>query len=131
MARTKGCLGRVEVGATPALVGEVRSYNVDEQAPANDASSMGSCSPVYEAGLVGSSIQLTCWFDAADAGQVALQVGESLDITIQPASAGSGNPQLKVTGALITGHTVSAEVAGIVEAQFNAQGGKVDRTAQT
>jgi hypothetical protein len=120
----------VEIGATPSVVGELRSYSVDEQATADDVSAMGSCDSVFEGNTVTTTITLGGHLDAADAGQIEAAIGTSKDVVVQTSGAGTGLPQMKVTAAVITGVQTSAEYGGRVEFSITAQGGTVDRTTQ-
>ena len=127
MATTKACLGRVEVGSGPTVVGEVRSISMPEEVSANEVGAMGTCEMKYDGGPSSVNGSMTCWFDAADAGQNLLLPGSSEDIIYQPAGQGSSLPQLKLTGALITRREVSAEFGGTVEISFGFSGGAIEQ----
>ena len=131
MARVVGKYGVVRVGATPDVVGELRSWEYTETATEIDASVMGTGIGNVEAGVKRTSGSITVWWarvtgatdPAPDAGQLLLTVGATLAIELHPNGTGSGKPQLAGTGVVLE-DAVTADLDGIVEStiRYGLQG---------
>jgi hypothetical protein len=122
MAVTRGCFGKVKVGATPSLVAEVRNWTLDQSAEVLDSSSIGDCTKSYTVGAVSWNGNLSCFWDATDTtGQEALDVGTEIDVELYPEGDTTGDVYYSGT-AIVSQISRSGGVDGIVEAAFTFQG---------
>lgn len=128
MATTRGCLGQVQVGAS--VVGELRTWELTEEADRIDASVMGACVRKYEVGPVSATGTFTVFLDDSDAGQSAMPVAGNVALTLWPGGAGSGKPQ-RAFSANVEQVAERADVDGLVERDYTyAATTAVDRTPQ-
>ena len=116
MARYTGNDGVVLEGAT--AVANVRSFEHNETGDEIDMPAMGDSAKVRLPGKpdVGGTIQ--CWWDPADAGQLALVQGATVALKLQLQGTGVGKPQLLMSTARITGVKFRGPVNAGAEAEF-------------
>ena len=110
----KGCMGKITAGPTPEAVGEVRSWETDEAADVQDSSVMGSCAKRKSVTGVETTLNFTAYYAPADAGQLLLVPGNTVDVELYP--EGDAATKVYYTGeALITSRRRSADVNGMIE----------------
>jgi predicted secreted protein len=119
MATHTGSEGTIKVAST--VVGELRSYTLEQTADTIEDTSMGDTSRSYKSALKGWSGSASLFFDEADAGQLLLVLGTSVAIKVYPEGASSGD-KYYYGDAIITGSNVSASFDGMVEAEVTFTG---------
>jgi hypothetical protein len=132
MAAIRGCLGVVEIGPTPTVVGEVTAYTINAVSDEIDTSSMGTCTASSIAGTKKTTGTISANFDPDDAGQLLFVIGTTPQLIIKPEGTGSGLSQFQATAATILANSVSAEVNGVVSIEMSYSiNGEFDTTDQT
>jgi predicted secreted protein len=119
MATHTGSEGTIKVGTT--VVGELRSYTLEQTADTIEDTSMGDTSRSYKSALKGWSGSASLFFDEADAGQLLLVLGTSVAIKVYPEGASTGD-KYYYGDAIITGSNISASFDGMVEAEVTFTG---------
>lgn len=119
MATHTGSEGTIKIGSV--VIGELRSYTLEQTADTIEDSSMGDTSRSYKIGLKGFSGSASLFFDEADAGQILLAVGTEIAIKVFPEGASTGDKFYEGT-AVVTGYNVSASFDGMVEAETTFTG---------
>ena len=123
MATHKGSTGSVKVavsGGTEAVVGEVRSYSIDEVADTIEDTAMGDSVKTYLSSLKDATLTIDALWDDADAQQLVLDSGAAIDWEIHPTGTGTGEKYYAGAG-IVTAKTISASYDGLVEASFSVQ----------
>jgi hypothetical protein len=101
MASYTGNSGIVMVGSN--AVGEVRSFNIREDAPRIESTVLGNANRTYKADLPTVDGTIECYYDPADStGQVAMANGAEVTLDLRPTGTGTGKSKL-VVPAVITG----------------------------
>ena len=106
MATHKVSTGSVKVavsGGTEAVVGEVRSYSIDETADTIEDTVMGDSVKSYLSSLKDATLTIA-----------------AIDWEIHPTGTGSGEKYYAGAG-VVTAKTISASYDGLVEASFSVQ----------
>jgi predicted secreted protein len=119
MATHTGSEGTIKVATT--VVGELRSYSLEQTADTIEDTSMGDTSRTYKSALKGWSGSASLFFDEADAGQLLLVLGTSIALKVYPEGASSGD-KYYYGDAIITGSNISASFDGMVEAEITFTG---------
>ena len=119
MATHTGSEGTIKVSTT--VVGELRSYTLEQTADTIEDTSMGDTSRTYKSALKGWSGSASLFFDEADAGQLLLVLGTSIALKVYPEGASSGD-KYYYGDAIITGSNISASFDGMVEAEVTFTG---------
>jgi len=119
MATHTGSEGTIKVATT--VVGELRSYSLEQTADTIEDTSMGDTSRSYKSALKGWSGSASLFFDEADAGQLLLVLGTSVAIKVYPEGASTGD-KYYYGDAIITGSNISASFDGMVEAEVTFTG---------
>jgi predicted secreted protein len=119
MATHTGSEGTIKVATT--VVGELRSYTLDQTADTIEDTSMGDTSRSYKSALKGWSGSASLFFDEADAGQLLLVLGTEIALKVYPEGASSGD-KYYYGQAIITGSNISASFDGMVEAEVTFTG---------
>jgi hypothetical protein len=119
MATHTGSEGTIKVATT--VVGELRSYSLEQTADTIEDTSMGDSSRTYKSALKGWSGSASLFFDEADAGQLLLVLGTSIALKVYPEGASSGD-KYYYGDAIITGSNISASFDGMVEAEVTFTG---------
>ena len=119
MATHTGSEGTIKVATT--VVGELRSYSLEQTADTIEDTSMGDTSRSYKTALKGWSGSASLFFDEADAGQLLLVLGTSIALKVYPEGASSGD-KYYYGDAIITGSNISASFDGMVEAEITFTG---------
>ena len=119
MATHTGSEGTIKIGST--VLGELRSYTLEQTSDTIEDSSMGDTVRSYKAGLKSSSGSASVFFDEADAGQLLCTVGSSITLNLFPEGNASGD-KFYAVDAIVTGYNVSASFDGMVEAEITFQG---------
>ena len=120
MANHKASEGTVKIGSNP--VAEIRDYSMEQTANTIETTQIGYANKTFVSGQVSSSGSMTCFWDETDTnGQVAMAVGNEVELNIYPEGSDSGASYYGLT-ALITSVGVSASVDGLVERSFGFQG---------
>jgi hypothetical protein len=120
MAKTHGFGGVIKVDDTSA-VGELQSWNLDQQAVATEGYSMGDAWASNEGSVKKWSGSAEAYFDPADAGQTSLEAGDTVALHFYPGGEASGQPT-RSGNVLITGNPISANKDGWVSVTFNFVG---------
>ncbi|MEY2868015.1 MAG: hypothetical protein RIR01_420 [Bacteroidota bacterium] len=119
MATHTGSEGTIKVSTT--VVGELRSYTLEQTADTIEDTSMGDTSRSYKSALKGWSGSASLFFDEADAGQLLLVLGTEIALKVYPEGASSGD-KYYYGQAIITGSNISASFDGMVEAEVTFTG---------
>ena len=119
MATHTGSEGTIKVSTT--VVGELRSYTLEQTADTIEDTSMGDTSRTYKSALKGWSGSASLFFDEADAGQLLLVLGTEIALKVYPEGASSGD-KYYYGQAIITGSNISASFDGMVEAEVTFTG---------
>jgi len=122
MARIHGHGGVIKVGGTSGdPVGDLQSWNLDPQVNVTEGYGMGDAWTHNEATVKKWSGSAEAYFDPDDAGQIALDVGDVVDLVFYPGGDASGQPY-RSGQAVITGTPISANKDGWVSITFNFAG---------
>lgn len=119
MAKMHGQHGVVRVGALG--LAHIQSWNIDLQAAALEGYSMGESWTDAEVGVKKWSGSLECYYDPADAAQIALDVGSIVTLSLYPGGNSSG-AHYREGQAIVTGNPLSANKDGWVTVTFNFMG---------
>jgi hypothetical protein len=119
MATFSGSEGVVKVGAN--IIGEIRSYSIEQSMDTLEDTSMGDVNRTYKASLKTFTGSCDVLFDDTDTGQNAMQVGSEVTMSFQMEGNTAGDHKLSGT-VLITGRSISASYDGLVEASLSFQG---------
>ena len=119
MATHTGSEGVIKIGST--VLGELRSYTLENTSDTIEDTSMGDASRTYKVGLKGFSGSASLFFDELDAGQILLVVGSEIAIKVFPEGASSGD-KFYEGNAIVTGYNISASFDGMVEAEMTFTG---------
>ena len=115
---SKGALGIIEIGASPAVVGELRNWRQPMDVTEIDTTIMGTDVARFIPGKRRDSVQCDVFFDQSDAGQALILTNMGSDTTqavsIFPQGKGSGLPVWNAD-CYIMGGEVSSEADGAVE----------------
>ena len=120
-----GDLGVVkyDVSGTPTAVAEIRSFTVDQEQATVEQTVMGDTSRSYLPSLSQFSGSMDVFFRDDDAAANALFSGigaGAASVEIYPSGETTG---IKLTGEIIvTGHSISSNFDGMVEASISFQG---------
>jgi hypothetical protein len=87
----RACWGIIKAGATPTVVGELRSWDMESSADELDSSVMGTDEARSEVGRKQHSVSLETFWDPADAGQVELALGALVAVEVYPSGEASGD----------------------------------------
>lgn len=123
MAISTGSSGVVKVataGGSVAVVASVRSYSLEGSADTIDSSVIGDTAKQFKAGLKTSTVSIECYWDSADAEQILMDEGATVDWQVSPTGTGSGESYFAGSG-IITSRSVSGSFDGMVEASFSIQ----------
>lgn len=102
-------------------VAHLQGWNLDVQAAVLEGYSMGDEWADNETGIKRWTGSCEVYFDAADAGQVAADVGEVVAIQLYPGGAATGQPYYS-GNAIITGVPLSGTKDGWVSKTINFAG---------
>jgi predicted secreted protein len=119
MATHTGSEGVIKIGST--VLGELRSYTLENTSDTIEDTSMGDASRTYKVGLKGFSGSASLFFDELDAGQILILVGTEIAIKVFPEGASSGD-KFYEGNAIVTGYNISASFDGMVEAEMTFTG---------
>lgn len=120
MATHTGSEGTIHVGS--AVIAEIRSYSVNENADTIECTAMGNTARAYKSGLQSFDGTLDVFWDETDTnGQVALAIGASVAIKFYPEGAASGDTYYSGT-AIVTSRSINASFDGMVEMSIGVQG---------
>jgi len=119
MATFVGSGGTVLVGSD--VVGEIRSWSVDETMDPIESSTIGDSYRTFEVGMKGWSGSMEVYFDDTDTAQTAMTVDSSITVSFQMEGNTTGDHKLSGT-ALVTGRSVTASFDGMTEATLTVQG---------
>lgn len=87
MATYSGNDGTVKIGSS--TVGEVMEFSVEETSAITPDTVMGDDWETHLGGLKSWTASISCRFDFEDAGQILLNVGDSVAIALYPESDGA------------------------------------------
>lgn len=122
MAKTHGHGGVIKVGgASGQSVGNLQSWNLDEQGAVTEGYSMGESWADNEVTVKKWSGSAEAYFDPADAGQIGLDTGDVVDLHFYPGGDASGS-HYRSGQAVVTGTPISANKDGWVAITFNFVG---------
>lgn len=121
MATHTGSEGTIKISGSNTVLGELRSYTLEQTSDTIEDTSLGDSSRTYKAGLKGFSGSASLFFDEADAGQLLLVVGTEIIIKVFPEGASSGD-KFYSGSAIVTGYNISASFDGMVEAETTFTG---------
>jgi len=119
MATHTGSEGVIKISST--VIGELRSYTLENTSDTIEDTSMGDASRTYKVGLKGFSGSASLFFDELDAGQILIVVGSEIAIKVFPEGASSGD-KFYEGNAIVTGYNISASFDGMVEAEMTFTG---------
>ena len=109
MATNKGSSGVVKIaanGGSVAVVGEVRSYSIDETADTVEDTVMGDTVRTYLPSLTSATLSVDAYWDDADAQQLILDTGADIDWEIYPTGTGTGEKYYS-GGGVVTAKTIT------------------------
>ena len=118
----KGAFGVFEFGTSPAVIGELRTWNYSGEANEIDTTVMGTGNARTQPGSVAHTIDCDVFWEQADAGQLAVQAALGSDTpqaaTLYPYGNTTGLQTL--TGVFfVTSVTSTATADGAVEASYS------------
>ena len=114
---------KYDVSGTPTAVAEVRSFTVDQEQATVETTKMGDTSRTYLPSLGQFSGSMDVFFRDNDTAANALFAGigaGAATVEIYPSGVSTG---IKLSGEIIvTGHSVTSNFDGMVEASISFQG---------
>ena len=114
---------KYDVSGTPTAVAEVRSFTVDQEQATVETTKMGDTSRTYLPSLGQFSGSMDVFFRDNDTAANALFAGigaGAATVEIYPSGVSTG---IKLSGEIIiTGHSISSNFDGMVEASISFQG---------
>ena len=114
---------KYDVSGTPTAVAEVRSFTVDQEQATVETTKMGDTSRTYLPSLGQFSGSMDVFFRDNDTAANALFAGigaSAATIEIYPSGVSTG---IKLSGEIIvTGHSITSNFDGMVEASISFQG---------
>ena len=119
MATHTGSEVTIKIGST--VLGELRSYTLEQTSDTIEDTSMGDSVRTYKTGLKASSGSASVFFDEADAGQILCTVGSAITLNVFP-EGNQATDKYYAVEAIVTGYNVSASFDGLVEAEITFQG---------
>lgn len=104
LAAKKACLGVVELGAGPTAVGELRSWDLNEDAAEVDVSTMGACDETTIGGRVTRRLEIGMYFASPDDATQALLLAGAANMVfiIKPFGTTVGLTQIAGTVNVLT-----------------------------
>lgn len=113
---------KIDVSGTDTVVGEVRSFTIDESADTIETTAMGNTNRArtYVAGFESTTITVEAYFDSNDNAQNNMTGRQAVDFELYPAGTATGNRVFSGNG-FITARSVSAAFDGMVEVSFTIQ----------
>ena len=133
MAIATGQSGVVKLqlkGVSEAVVGEVRSFTIDEGNSVLENTTMGNAGRTYQSGIDESNVSIEVYWDQADAQQMVLDAGAAIDWEISPSGTAATVKYYSGTG-IVTSKSITSSFDGMVEASFTIQGGTVTEAAHS
>lgn len=122
MAKIHGFGGALRVGGVSGqIVGQLQSWNLDEQAQVTAGYAMGQTWEDNETTVKRWSGSAEVYFDPTDAGQALLDAGASVDLDFYPGGNSTGQPN-RSGAAKVTGIPLSANKDGWVSMTINFVG---------
>lgn len=122
MAKIHGHGGVLKVGGVSGdILGHLQSWNVDPQATVTSGYSMGEAWESNESTVKKWSGSAECYFDPADAAQIALDVGDRVELHFYPGGTTTG-ATYRSGFAIVSGTPISASKDGWVSITFNFTG---------
>jgi hypothetical protein len=123
----KGTEGVVKVGASPAIIAEVREWQLETTGETTDSTSINTATAnggwrTHESTLKGWEGSVSCFWDETDTnGQETLDAGASIAVKFFPEGDTTGDVSFTGT-AIVTNVTRKATLDGLVEASFTFKG---------
>lgn len=119
--------GTVEFGtdSSQSVVASVRSFTIDQETQTIEDTVMGSVDRTYKAGLSQFSGSMDVYFRDDNTAQQDLfnAIGSDTVNKINLYPSGNGSTGIKLSGNIIvTGHSISTNFDGMVEASITFQG---------
>lgn len=119
MAKIKGYGGVVRIGA--AVVGELQDWALDETARTIEGYSMGDEWETREGTVKAWSGSATAYYDPADTGQGALDLGAKVTLDFYPDGDAAGKTY-RSGSAIVAGANTTAQKDGFVSVSFSFTG---------
>ena len=114
---------KYDVSGTPTAVAEVRSFTIDQEQATVETTKMGDTARTYLPSLAQFSGSMDVFFRDNDTAANALFAGigaGAATVEIYPSGVSTG---IKLSGEIIvTGHSVTSNFDGMVEASISFQG---------
>ena len=113
---------KIDVSGTNTVVGEVRSFTMDESADTIETTAMGNTNRArtFVPGFESTTISVEAYFDSNDAAQNNMTGRQLVDFELYPSGTATGNRLFSGDG-FITARSVSASFDGMVEISFTIQ----------
>ena len=123
MAILKGDNGEIQTGGTAwdtgsQVVGEIKSWTVDQSADTIESSVMGDTAKTFVAGMTSWTASCEALLDGADAGQQTLDVGATVTLRLST----DGATETYAGSAIVTSISTSAAIGDMVSASISFQG---------
>ena len=123
MATYKGISGQLKAvtsGGTVAAINELKGWSVEETVDTIEDTSMGDSSKTFKTSLKSWSATAELNYDPANAVQIDLLIGESIDCEFYP---DSGVASTKFTGTgIVTSHSRAGSMGDMVGSSVSFQG---------
>jgi len=107
-------------------VGHLTSWSYSESVDEVDVTAMGDTAKAYQGGLRDGSLDIECFWDAADAGQEdildGLAAGTEITVNIYPSGVTTSGESYYTGSITITSNEVSSGVGDMVTAKFSGRG---------
>lgn len=133
MATVRGMDGRLLMKTTAAaLVGELKSWTLEESAETVEDTALVDTSKTFLAGLTSFTVSCEAHYDSADASQLTLVAGATVLVELHPMGTGSTKQKITGGGIVTRCRIVDSGSADIVALSVEVQGsGALTRGAQT
>ena len=123
MATYKGVSGQVKAittGGSPSGINELKGWSVEETVDTIEDTTMEDTSKTFKATLKSWTGTVELNYDPANAAQIDLLIGESIDLEFYP-DAGTAGTKFTGTG-IVTSHSRSGSMADMVGSSVSFQG---------
>ena len=108
-----GVIKAAATGGTPAALGEVKSFTIDESNETVDVTTLGNASRRRDPGLNDWSVQVEAHYDPEDTAQTDLIPGNKIDLELYPQNETTGMVKRSGTG-IVASCSSGIEVEGKV-----------------
>lgn len=113
---------KVDSGGSPTAIAEVRSFTIDQETATVESTVMGDTARAYKPSLTQFSGTMDIFVSDQDAGQIVTETMGADPLTLEVYPSGETTGQKLSGEIIITGHSITSNFDGMVEASVTFQG---------